>query len=492
MKKLVKISIIAGALAISSCDSFLEVEPIDKISADKVWRTREDAVKNLNGPYAILLDRFLASTLYNNGDFRSGNWEPFEKYNIEALGENDLWSPDLGGDNTLHGRNWVPFYQAIEAANLCIDRIPGIEDPAFSTADKNQMVAEARFIRAFTYFFMVRMYGDVPLNNDPYNTDYIPRTNMVEVLQTCLDDLGPAVADLPVVHQDPTNKAVRASQGAALTLMAEINMWLAGFDKGNRQTYWQQAADLAGQVMDLGIYRLLPYTPSTFLEVFKGRSDEGIFELSVDINYGAQTHALISQWTLHRPIINSSEALYGGFGSEIVLKEEYLDRIFPRGTSDLRFEYWFDDPYCTLNPQSAMFLKFSAVSDPNTRDYDANYIFFRYAGLILLRAEALANLGQTAEAIELLNMVRNRAGVSNYSGSGGSNLVEAILLEREKELLGEGWTWYDLVRTGRVTNPSLTGNPLTQDEFNRKAWTWPIETDIIRRNPLVTQNDYWR
>jgi hypothetical protein len=490
-----KTGLLAGLLAITitvSCKKFLVVKPVDTLSGSEFWQNRDDALKAINGAYRLLLDKFLESTLYNAGDFRAGWWNWFNKRNLAAMGRNDMLGSDLtSSDGSDRPKNWTQFYKTIAAANLCIDRIPGIKDPAFSERERKALVAEARFIRAFTYFYMVRLYGDVPLQLNPYETTIKPRADMLAVLDTCLRDMHSCEQDLPLTYDDPTNRAVRGTRGAALTLMAHMYMWKAGFDNAHRQEYWQQAADLGKQVMDLGVYQLLPYTKETFQTIFKGRSLEGIFELSLDINYGVQFHSLIAQWVLHEPIIHSSGDLYGGFGSEITPKKLFLDKLYPAGESDKRFTLWFDDPYSTQNPQSAMYLKFSSVSNPSSRDYDANFVLFRYADLILLRAEALANLGQDGPAIELLNMIRDRAGARTYTGGGGQVLQDAIFLERAKELWGEGHLWYDLVRTGRVMDRNQCENYLTPEQFQRRAWTWPIDLGAVKNNPMIIQNEFW-
>ncbi|GAA4310490.1 RagB/SusD family nutrient uptake outer membrane protein [Compostibacter hankyongensis] len=475
----------------SSCTKFLEVKPIDKFSGEEFWRNREDAEKAVNSCYELLKEKFLESALYNTPDFRPGVWDYFKKTDFETLSKNALNSPDMSGDGLISILNsWQGFYKCIASSNLCIDRIPDIQDESLGEKEKRQLTAEARFIRSFTYFYMVEMYGDVPLQTDPYSIENKPRAPMQEVLDFCLKDLETAAPDLPQVYDDPTNRAVRATQGAAYTLMAHIYMWKAGFAKSGQEEYWQKAADLCKQVMDLGVYKLLPYSSQEDMQaIFKGRSEEGIFELSLDANYGNSYHFIIAQYVLHQPVIQSNANLYGGLGSEIVLKREVIDKLYPPGEQDNRLSLWFDDPYCTVNPQSAMFLKFSSISEG--RDFDANLIFFRYAGLILLRAEALAGLGKDEEAIEMLNKVRTRAGVSSYTGGGSDALKDAVFLEREKELLGEGHLWYDLVRTRRVLDLNQTYNYLTPDMFDQAAWTWPVPQSAIDKDPLITQNLFW-
>lgn len=487
MKQWYKIGILfCLLLGAGSCKKFLEVKPLDTLSGKDFWKTKGDATKAVNGAYASLLEKFTKSALYNVGDFRAGNWNWFNKNGFRFLATNRLLSAT--DDNMNDIPDWGTFYKAIATANLCIDRIPGIEDPNFSSKDKKALVAEARFIRAFTYFYMVRLYGDVPLQTDAYDISLKPREKMLTVLDFCLKDLAGCKDDMIISYDDPTNKAVRGTKGAVLALMAHINMWSAGFDKANQQKYWSQTDVLIKELMDLHEYKLVEYTKQNFQTIFKGRSEEGIFELSLNANYGGSFHFLICQWTLHAPIIQ--DGLNGN--SEITPIVKHLDRIYPRGESDKRLDLWFDDPYAATGIQKPMFLKFSAITNPISRDYDANFIFFRYADVLLLRAEALANLGtQNDEAIKMLNLVRDRAGAKVYTGGGGSPLQDAIFYEREKEMMGEGHLWYDLIRTGRIGNMNLTENPLTPELMAKGAWTWPISSSAINNNPLIVSNQYW-
>lgn len=476
----------------ASCTKFLEVKPIDKFSGEEFWRNKEDAEKALNSCYALLYRKMNASPLYNGPDIRPGNWDLGDKKNFVAFASNKLNSPDLNyQDDFADPRSsWKTFYECIAACNLCISRIPEVEDGAFSQQERKSLIAEARFLRSFVYFELVRLYGDVPLHNDAYETGNVPRASMVNVLDTCIADLKIAAPDLLVAFTDPTNRAVRATRGAAYTLMANMYMWQAGFDKGNKEKYWNSTVEVTKKAIDLGVYKLIPYDETTSTTLFKGRSEEGIFEISMNANYGNTATRIIGQWTLHRPILPTSTTRYGGLGSEMVLRKEFLDQLFPPGQPDKRFTLWFDDPYCTLNPVSAMFMKYMPVD--GERAFDNNYIIFRYAGLLLLRAEALTNIGgHDQEAIELLNKIRDRAEAQLYVGGGGPVLADAIFLEREKELICEGHRWYDLVRTGRVLDASMCENHLTKADFDQGAWTWPVPQSAIKSNPMITQNLYW-
>ncbi len=185
----------------------------------------------------------------------------------------------------------------------------------------------------------------------------------------------------------------------------------------------------------------------------------------------------------HSPIVD-----YGA-NSDLYFKKVLVEKIFPQALADKRRDLWFYLPY--IDNQTAMFMKFSNVADPTGYwRFEDNLIIFRYSDVLLLGAEALANIGNDAEAIALMNEVRTRAATPLYDPSQG-NLKDAIFWERQKELLGEGHRWFDFVRTGRVTDPSQIITSLTQDQFAQGAWTWPIDENARVNNPLITLNQYW-
>ncbi|RFS25078.1 RagB/SusD family nutrient uptake outer membrane protein [Chitinophaga silvatica] len=483
--------LVCSAIGFNSCKKFLQVKPLNVLSGNDYWKTKKDVESAMIGAYGIVLERFKSGIMYNNGDFRAGNWNWFGKDNLRAVGTNRLLNTG-NGDNADIPQDWTQFYRAISSTNLAIDRIPGIKDATFSEVDRKRYIAEAKFLRGFIYYYMCKMYGDVPLQTDAYDITMHSREKMLTVLDFVVKDVAASYKDLPLNYEDPSNRAVRGTQGGALALMAHCHMWAAGFDKGKENGHYEATDKLIKELQDLNQYVLLPYEKESYPLIFKGRSEEGIFELSMDNNYNAQqTHSLIIQWTLHEPYIRAG--VDGGYGSEITPMRKHMERMYPRGESDKRLTLWFEDPYSESGrPQFPMFMKFNTVTNHDSRDFDANYIFFRYADVLLLRAEALSYLGTNdAEAVKLLNMVRTRAGARQYTGGGGQVLQDAVFFEREKEMMGEGHLWYDLVRTHRILDKNITENYLTQDQFDRGGWTWPISAGAVSSNPLLTRNQYW-
>src|SRR5690606_13887570 len=163
------------------------------------------------------------------------------------------------------------YYQVIQTANILIDKLSeGI--PGLSNEDTNRYIAEAVFLRCFSYFWMLRLYGDVVYYTELYQSDALPREDIVSVLNKCIEDLEPHKNNIPWTFADPALKGDRASRGSIVALLMHMNMWIAGFDRANGQRYYQATAALRAELMERNSYRLLPLTEEGWALVTKGRS----------------------------------------------------------------------------------------------------------------------------------------------------------------------------------------------------------------------------
>jgi hypothetical protein len=313
--------------------------------------------------------------------------------------------------------------------------------------------------------------------------------DMVQVANNCLADLDKVKDDLPWQYNDPAYQGIRATKGSVLALMMSLDMWNAGFDKTNAKKYEQQCAELGGELVKSNAYALLPM--KDFHEIFKGRTKESLFEIAQNSNYGEIImYQTFPDMVLHYPYKRPISQHHYSF---CYFRPAFLKMLFPTGQPDLRVQYWFDENMFAGdgNFQYLKFTNIYAIQDNEDVNPDNDIIIFRYGGILLLRAEALAEIGQTADAIKMLNMVRGRAQATLYTGAGGAPLINAIFAERAKELMGEGHYYYDLVRTGRVMDPQWDYYPLTQAQFNQEAWTWPLDPSTLNHNPYMHLNAYW-
>lgn len=486
----------------TGCNKFLNVDPISALSGNNFWKTDDDFDNYMAGIY----NQFRTMTMMDYdgytqffpaiGDFRCAPFSGVNSSNrnyINQLANNDL----LGAINSTtnwvgtYGKitDWTRFFQIISSCNILIDEIKK-QESVLSDKQAALFNAEAVFMRNLCYFYMARIYGDIPYYTEPYKTEASTRENMVSVLGKCFSDMAAAVNDLPWTYDDPSKRGVRAMKGAGLDLMMNIEMWCAGFDEDNKVAYWQQTDSLGNVLLTKngGAYELLPM--DRFHEVFEGNSKEGLFEISQSLNKG-EVFGLFSTFTdnmLHYPHKQN-----GSTQSYLMITQKYLDLLFPTGKPDLRWTLLFSGENKNFDLE---YLKFSNIYAEEGEDVnpDDNQIIFRLPDAILLRAEACANLGNNAEAIRLLDMVRERAGATRYVEGETQNqdLSDAIFYERWKELFGEGYYFFDMVRTKRILDSKVCPHPMSAEAFANGAWTWPINEKALEKNPGMRLNDYWR
>lgn len=492
--------VLVSCVGMGGCKKFLDVKPLDRLVGNAFFQDRQDIENNLWDTYGLLRDKLASCPfLPASGDLRSGMmgaskevsgrqyrvWIPTNELNTLVTNQQD-WLSTFHWDNLT---TWKGFYQVILASNNLYYELDRRPIAGVGATDIKRYQAETVVLRCLAYFFMIRVWGDVPYFTDAYHENPLPRTKMAQVADSCLQELAKVKDNLPWSYSDPAYLGVRASRGSLIALMMNLDMWNAGFDKANAKKYEQQAAELGKELIDSKAYELLPM--ADFHTIFKGRTKESLFEIVQNSNYGEVIqYQTFADMVLHYPYKRPSNTHQYSF---TYYRASFLDLLYPPGQPDTRVDYWFDqDMYADNgNFQYLKFTNIFAVGANEDVNPDNDLIIFRYAGILLLRAEALNDLGQTAEAIKMLNLVRARADAPLYTGAGGPALDDAIFAERAKELMGEGHYYYDLVRTGRVMNATWDFYPLTQSQFNDGAWTWPLSASTQSHNPYIQLNTYW-
>lgn len=503
MKKKILFIIVACSFLLTSCN-LLDVQSEDKLPGDEFWI--DGNVANVEGFLMSAYFNLRKATMGNgafltaSGDMRCASIAAYYSDNegkrVGYLAGNDMnelrKSPGTPFGETTQ---WKPFYDVIQTANILVKEVDQVS--ALTEEQHRIFKAEAIFLRNLAYFFMVRAFGDVPYYTKAYNSASLPRTNIVVVLQSCLEDLKTgALGDnsenslLPWTYSSNAKKGVRATRGAVIALMMHINLWLAQFDEQNKTIYYQNAVSLGEQLeQNNGTYELLEM--NRISNVFKGGSNEGIFEIAQNINASNEVFSSLAVFSnnvaySHKGLNERPIYYYDG---------DYIEKIFPFMEDDLRKTYWFDENMysaSSVNPtEIKKFLNIDYYGDNKITSNSGNQIVFRYAGALLLYAEALAALGtDDMKANELLNRIRRRAGAEEISFS-GKELQDAIFWERQRELIGEGHYFYDLVRTGKISNVMYCSHPIRRTDFNVGAWTWPLHRDVLKNNTNIQLNLYW-
>ncbi|TKC63663.1 RagB/SusD family nutrient uptake outer membrane protein [Pedobacter hiemivivus] len=501
MKKyIICLSVAMIFTSLSGCKKFLDVESITALSGNKFWSTQADVESFTNNLYAQLWAKFSSAPFISStGELRSGEILPSVDGNYNSnnttsrvvyrsFGINDLKTVLVSGRawtnlNFASITRWLEFYQVIQGSNIMYDKVDrGI--PGMSDIDTKRYKAEAVFIRCFTYFYMVRLFGDVAYYTDAYHSDPIGRENFVSVLNKCIAELAASRNDLPWKYEDAAFNGFRANKGAAIDLLMNMNMWNAGFDQANKQNYYATTQLLGQEIVTSNAYSLVPL--SRLPTVMEGGTEEGLFAFKQGVDFGTPNkNAFPGEILVAYPQKGNTAA--NGTYSNAYFRSSYINKIYNLDEDD-RLASWFVNP--TANDGIFSMKKF-AGSLSSTGFPDWAIVMFRYADAILLRAEAAAELGMDQEAVDMLNLVRDRAGASLFEIGSAENLKDAIFRERQREFIGEGYSFFDLVRTRKITDGNWTSNPLTLAQFNEGAWTWPIDASALTRNPFMTLNSYW-
>lgn len=466
-------------LALSACDSMLTETPESFITPENFYQTVADADAAVTTVYEPLLGgnglgRALYWALELPADIARVGVEE-ENPNIVVLGAlgYDASTPDFAA-------SWQALYTTVTRANIVIERVDESEIPAETKA---AITGEAQFLRALAYFYLARLWGDVPLvrTTDEQLTDP-DRAPREEVLQQVLADAQQAVSTLPVTRTGA--QLGRATRGAAHALLADVHRW-----RGE----WQQAADAAREVIDSGLYGLVADYLDAFLPGSEQRSEE-IFALQYSTTSGTPSSSLVS-WTYPR-ILGPSEV--GGWSTI----EPNLSHYDSYAEGDYRRQVTYRTEGADINGTVREFAypsvykwRPSAVPGPQ----DMNTPIYRYAEVLLIYAEALNELGQTAEAVESVNAVRararngtvneDRAEPADLPALGQAALREAILDERRWELAHEAKRWLDLIQLETDDFVArFADNPYVSNVQTR-AMLWPVPQRERDLNPNLTQNE---
>lgn len=519
-KTVKRILLSAFLLMAMGCQKYLTVDPVDRLTGNNFYLSKADVESNLAFIYARFFDKIKESWVMGaigearsgelfaspqSGDARTRPLDPEERKVVEVLGRNQLLTAihsSIYSDYKFNNiTRWGGYYQVIQSTNILISKLEeGI--PGVTGADQARYIAEAKFIRNFTYFWMVRIYGDVVYYTDPYFKESLPREDMVSVLNKCIADLEPEKNNIVWTLPDPAQRGARPARGAIIALLMHMNAWNANFDPANKEAYLTKVANLGKELIESKAHRLLDLTEENWALVSKGRTEESLFEFYRSTNYGDD--ALLSE-TLDNFNVQNHYMFWSHFlrwpylfprhdksVSPCYFISDYMNKIYPDGEADKRRELWFED--ITADDGRFVMKKFAGnvYTSGNEQGYpDNSIIIFRYADAILLYAESLAELNRTAEAINAVNIVRKRAEAPTYTGDGGADLKNFIFLERSRELIGEAHRYFDLIRTRRILSSEWTRSPLNIDQYNRRAWTWPLNEEARNQNPNIVLNDYW-
>lgn len=472
------IYIMACLLGMQACHDKLDVNQKSAITANAMWADEGDATAAMYGVYNKMRSSFAEAYIFW-GEYRSGLWG-------RGLATNATYSdPFTNQLNSTHTHaNWQNLYTTINDCNLILKYTPNIS--FVDEADKNKVLANALFVRAFCYYWIGRVWGDAPVLVNGFESGeqedlYPTREPADRVFEQVRVDLEAANSLMP---ESVTDRNL-ASKAAISLLQADYYLWMAKVRGGG-----DAALNLAKQAVD-AVVNNSNYTLMTdFSNVFSNKlNQEIVFAWSyvMDEYTGGypEDHLVPLQYISAQYVENPIKV--GSHQQWIFLTDEYknfLSENVDDQRTNVSFETFFDAP------KDATFQwinKYAGSWQNQTRVFDADIVVYRYADALLMSAEIENALGNSLLAVERLNAVAERAyGVTGFYSNGlpTQQVDRAILDERKKEFVSEGKIWWDLIRFGVVFDevPSLAGR-----ENEQNILLWPVHNTSINTNPNIKQ-----
>ena len=551
-----------SAITLTSCNDFLDLKPLSEIVFENYWEDKADVESAVNSCYSGMLEDGFMKNLYIWGEMRSDNIvysKSGDDINIQQIIEENILE-------TNPNVKWAGFYQVINRCNTVIYYAPEVaeKDPNYTESDLRANIAEATWIRSLSYFYLARTFRDVPyvttpsMTDDDIDGDYrIEPTPFKTLLRQLITDLEAVQGDAMRFYppSNPGSKyyssrrtgSVRASnrantsrvtQIAFYSLIADIAMWLEDYQtvidytkrvidfKANlyRETKDEYPSYVSGIRLAYDKYPLIlemlpgdTESGNAYREIFGiGNSFESVFEIygQDQSKENAILNAFVQNVKTGAVLCNVYSGLYeDAFGTSNKYFKYTDSRMcenfeFPIPEGSMQIQTYRNDYVRYTPPTSSGSVPTVTVSST----YYPNWIIYRLTDIMLLRAEALIELGgeeNLAEAFELISAVYNRANNLNEGSANGLNasnypdqtsMRQLVREERHRELMFEGKRWYDLVRYALHdgNNESLISTVLPKQQKNanririqlksQDALFWPYSERELDMNPHLKQN----
>ncbi len=475
-----------ATILLPSCgEEFLDRQPIDQISTESFYRTEADMESALLAAYTAI-----QSQQYFGEGWRIDE-TPSDDSRQNFGSAIDNFSVTAGAGEVL--TYWTGRYRLITLANVVIDKAPGAE---ITEEVMNRVIGEARFLRAIAYYDLVRIYGDVPLVTIPPSLEQdllLPRSPVSEVYSLIKEDLTNAAIVLPAQRDNG-----RATSGAAKSYLASVHLTLREYES---------AQELALEVINSGVYELMPDYGDLWVRETADNNSESVFEVQYagceSWGTGNMRQAFFAPW--NQGITKGTD----GWGS-LVPTDPREDN--PNTTATDIWEdgdqrrYWsMMEPanyYPTLNPGDGGYQypdDGAGGASSNIKKYvigggtdvcfmstSQNGSMMRYSEVILIYAEAVvalsSGLSLNQSVVDLVNGIRTRAGVEPLEFLD----QEIIELERRREFMFESKRWFDILRKGEAE--ALMLMRLHGRTLDETKLLFPIPASELEINPNLTQN----
>jgi hypothetical protein len=496
MGTLKKLLLLTVLVLTQACSDWLQLEPESELVREEFWRTGNDVEAVVSGVYKELAGA--VTTCFKWGELRSDELIPGSRIGID---DKNVMEGNIYPENGL--TQWDRFYRAINYANTILEFSSLVveRDKTFTENEQQAYNAEALFLRGLSYYYLLRTFCDIPLvlkASVSDNQDYYPQKSAQNlIIQQVISDLKVAIPNLPTSYGRVEYDKGRATKAAARALLADVYLYAEQY---------KDCIDECNLIISSGQFALIE-GENWFSNFFPGNTNESIFEIQFDKDL-SQTNSL---YEIMAPYPGdgtypdgNDEFRFSPFMVELFKKNEG-DRRAGNNTFfpfDVRYNHYILWKYIGTSSS-----EYAMTPRNGNRESDAHWIIYRYADILLMKAEASAETGDNTSAMSLVNIIRKRAGILELPETANRNLVQDIILEeRAREFGGEGKRWFDLVRLGRRNNferkekfiSLLTANkPLAEKEILKSkysdpnSWFLPIFQNEIEQNSNLKQNPYY-
>lgn len=459
------------AILLCSCSDILEEKP-QAIAVETFYNTPGEIEAGIAAIYTPIRDW---------GAFRNNYTAMLEVFSDIFKSGRGSWAPPSeyqGLNSTNISRiqsSWEKFYLAIRNANLIIKNVPNANNVTDDA--KNQYISEAKYLRAFTYFQLVRCWGAVPLRDEQNMSEYnVARSSVEDIYKQIISDLEAAELYLP----DQVSVSGHPSKWSAKTLLADVYFHMNQYDK---------AMEKSGEVIKSNIYSLIEVSVADDFEKLFGAvvttSTEEIFYLKYveedPFEFALYLHGVGRKYIN----VDGYYAMYSNIDYTVYQNWD---------NKDLRKVYnWYE--YDSFDPGTILCKKFSDTEGLSPRN---DLPVYRYADCLLIYAEAScrATGAPTVEGLEALNKVHRRAyGYPStqpspvdfkLSAYNKDSFIDLCMKERGYETVGEGKRWLDLKRSGLATKYVKANRGQDIAEIH---YLWPIPVSELNYNEAITDQN---
>ena len=507
-------------MALTSCNDWLDVKPDNEQVTPEYWQSKEDVEAVITSGYYYMQAE--VPIFIKWGELRGGAL--YASSGVEQLLQ------DFNVTPSSSICKYDGIYKIINMANSVLKYAPQVQakDNTYYDAVMKAHLCEAYFQRAYAYLVLVKNFKEVPLIVDPYVDDTkdfnMAKSSDTTIIRQIKDDVKAALATGAAkgTYETDWQTKGRVTKWALYALMCDACLWSEDY---------KEAIEYADMILNAtDAFRPVFMTnPADWYSIFyPGNSNESIFELNWDYNTNQKNNnfsSLFKQST-DSPLKFTNAAMEMMKNETQTLKDAGYNDNSRMGRMLLATYVPDNGPTTGWSTSNNYYMwkyygtDVQDISGGARVHQDANFIIYRVAEVMLMKAQAETMLGNYREAVALINKIRNRAGLGNYNNIDLTSadadaqlsqldeltLLEEILDQKEMELMGEGKRWYDLLWFGKISNYKyrdqfvakvLQGNQTTNATWiesvlkDPNAWYMPISNYDIEHNKLLTQNPYY-